>query len=189
MGYIICVGTDFIERVERSLLCGQVPEQQMKCLKKNTSHDNPVLGYVVEVVYKISMPVIVKAEPRDDDDDDLILLGVSPGIPINPAHTIDVKVKTEKTEDNKDETKSQSQISNPVSGNKAAMTQETQSPVNESDSDKEGSIDVVNSSQGSKRSTETPEKKPAQKKRKKNPAPVVLPPRELRSRTNKDGQR
>ena len=95
MGYIIHVGMDFVERVERSLLCGQVPEWQMKCLKMNTSHDDPVLGYVVEVVYKISMPVIVKAEPKDNDDDDLVLLGVSPGIPINPACTIDVKVNKE----------------------------------------------------------------------------------------------
>ena len=62
------MGTEFIDRVERSLLCGQVPERQMKCLKMNTSHDDPILGYVVEVVYEISMPVIVKVEPKDDDD-------------------------------------------------------------------------------------------------------------------------
>ena len=75
MGYIIRVGTDFVECVEKSLLCGQVPERQMKCLKMNNSHDDPILGYVVDVVYEISMPVIVKAEPKDDNDDNLVLLG------------------------------------------------------------------------------------------------------------------
>ena len=62
MGYTRRVSTDFIERVEKSLLCGQVPERQMKCLKIDNSTDDTILSYVVDIVYEISMPVIVKAE-------------------------------------------------------------------------------------------------------------------------------
>ena len=75
------------------------------------------------------------------------------------------------------------------SGRKLQRHRKLKSPAKESDSDEEGSIDVENSSQGSKRSTGTPEKIPAQKKRKKNPPPVVLPQCELRPRTNKDARR
>ena len=80
MGYTRHVGTDFVERVEMSLLCGQVAEQQMKCLKIDNFADDTILGYVVDIVYKISMPVIVRAEVLDDQDDNLVLLGVTPGI-------------------------------------------------------------------------------------------------------------
>ena len=50
MGYTRRVGMDFVEHVEQSLLCGQVPECQMKCTKMNNSADNPILGHVVDVV-------------------------------------------------------------------------------------------------------------------------------------------
>ena len=73
MGYTRRVSTDFVEHVKMSLLCGQVPEWQMKCLKIDNSADDTILGYVVDIVYKISMPVIVKAEVLDDQDDDLVL--------------------------------------------------------------------------------------------------------------------
>ena len=94
MGYTRCVSTDFVECVKMSLLCGQVPERQMKCLKIDNSTDNTILGYVVDIVYEISMPVIVKAEVLDDQDDDLVLLGVTPGIRVSLS--MDVQVKKEK---------------------------------------------------------------------------------------------
>ena len=100
MGYTRRVATDFIEHVKKSLLCGQVPEQQMKCLKIDNSVDDTILGYVVDIVYEISMPVIVKAEVLDDQDDDLVLLGVTPGILVSLS--MDVQVKKEKIGDKDD---------------------------------------------------------------------------------------
>ena len=188
MGYTRRVGTDLVECVEMLLLCGQVPERQMKCLKIDNSVDDTILGYVVDIVYEISMPVIVKAEVLDDQDDDLVLLGVTPGIPVSLS--MDVQVKKEKIGDEDDTdlptqktessaTKSQSQLISPVFGNKAPPTQKTQSPAKDSDSDNNGTIDVMNStqgSQGSKRTAEeTPEKtKPGLvKKKKKTTAALV----------------
>ena len=189
MGYTRRVSTDFVERVEMSLLCGQVPEWQMKCLKIDNSADDTILGYVVDIVYEISMPVIVKAEVLDDQDDDLVLLGVTPGIPVSLS--MDVQVKKEKIGDEDDTdlptqktessaTKSQPQLISPVFGNKAPPTQKTQSPAKDSDSDNDGLIDVMNraqGSQGSKRmAEETPEKtKPGLvKKKKKTTAALVM---------------
>ena len=45
------------------------------------------------------MPFIVKSEKLDhDDDDDLVLIGVTPGIPMS-AVPVNVTVKKEKIED------------------------------------------------------------------------------------------
>ena len=200
MGYTRRVSTDFVEHVEMSLLCGQVPERQMKCLKIDNSADDTILGYVVDIVYEISMPVIMKAEVLDDQDDDLVLLGVTPGIPVSLS--MDVQVKKEKIGDEDDTnlptqktessaTKSQSQLISPVFGNKAPPTQKTQSPAKDSYSDNDGMIDVMNNtqgSQGSKRTAEeTPEKKKPGlvKKKKKTTAALVTGERSLRSRTIK----
>ena len=193
MGYTRRVGTDFVDRVEKSLLCGQVPERQMKCLKIDNSEDDPILGYTVDIVYEISMPVIMKAEVTDDQDDDLVLLGVSPGVPVKLS--MDVKVKKEKIGDEDTDvptqntassgTKSQSSLISPVFGKKAPPTQETPAKKNDSDDNDDAPIDVVNVTQGSKRTAEaTPEKdKPAAgKKRKNNPPVVTTVHRALRSR-------
>ena len=202
MGYTRRVGTDFVDRIEKSLLCGQVPERQMKCLKIDNSEDDPILGYTVDVVYEISMPVIVKAEVTDDQDDDLVLLGVSPGVPVKLS--MDVKVKKEKIGDEDTDQPTQKTASSgteslisPVFGKKAPPTQVTQSPAKSNDSvdddapidvDDDAPIDVVNITQASKRTAEeTPEKeKPAAgKKRKNNPPVVTTEQRILRSRTIK----
>ena len=181
MGYTRCVGTEFLEHLERSLLCGQVPEHQMKYVKINNSQDDPILEHVVDVVYEISMPVIVKSEQIDDEDKDLVLLGVTPGIPAASV-PFDIQVKQEKTA--KDDADSQSQLPSPVFRNKAPPTQK--SPAKEMDSEDEGSINVVDSSQGSKRTVATPEKtKPGHiKKKKKSPGAVVMQ-RELQPRTTR----
>ena len=181
MGYTRRVGTEFLERSERSLLCGQVPECQMKYVKINNSQDDPILGHVVDVVYEISMPVIVKSEQIDDEDKDLVLLGVTPGIPAASV-PFDIQVKQEKTAE--DDADSQSQLPSPVFGNKAPPTQK--SPAKEMDSEDEGSINVVDSSQGSKRTAATPEKtKPGHIKKKKKSPGAVVTQRKLRPRTTR----
>ena len=173
MGYTRRVGTEFLERLERSLLCGQVPERQMKYVKINNSQDDPILGHVVDVVYEISMPVIVKSEQIDDEDEDLVLLGVTPGIPAASV-PFDIQVKQEKTAE--DDADSQSQLPSPVFGNKAPPTQK--SPAKEMDSEDE--------SQGSKRTAATPEKtKPGHIKKKKKSPGAVVTQRELRPRTTR----
>ena len=95
MDYTMHVWTDFVECMERSLLCRQVPEYQWKGRKINNSEDDPVLGHVVDIVYKISMPVIVKSEKVDDKDDDLVLLGVTPGCLMSRV-PMNITVKKEK---------------------------------------------------------------------------------------------
>ena len=171
MGYTRRVGTEFLERLERSLLCGQVPERQMKYVKINNSQDDPILGHVVDVVYEISMPVIVKSEQIDDEDEDLVLLGVTPGIPAASV-PFDIQVKQEKTAE--EDADSQSQLPSPVFGNEAPPTQK--SPAKEMDSEDE--------SQGSKRTAATPEKtKPDHIKKKKKSPGAVVTQRELRPRT------
>ena len=102
MGYMRRVGPDFVERVEQSLLSGQVPEWQMNCTKTNNSTEDPILGHVVDVVYKIGMPFIVKSEKLDNNDNnDLVLIGVTPGIPMS-AVPVNVTVKKEKIEDSQE---------------------------------------------------------------------------------------
>ena len=65
----------------------------MNCTKTNNSTEDPILGHVVDVVYEIGMPFIVKSEKLDDDnDDDLMLIGVTPGI-LMSAVPVNVTVK------------------------------------------------------------------------------------------------
>ena len=125
MGYTRRVGMDFVEHVEQSLLCGQVPEHQMMCTKMNNSADDPILGHVVDVVYEIAMPVVVKSEKLDNDDDDLVLIGVTPGI-LMSAVLVNVTVKKEKINDSQESenTNTQSQFLSPVFGNKACESKE-----------------------------------------------------------------
>ena len=120
MGYTRHVGMDFLEHMERSLLYGQVPEYQFKCRKIDNSEDDPVCGHVVDIVYEISMPVIVKSEKVNDEDEDLVLLGVTPGIPMSrvPINVIVKKEKTDNTQESQD-TNMQSQFVSPIFGNKA----------------------------------------------------------------------
>ena len=188
MGYTRRVRTDFVEHVEQSLLCGQVPECQMKCTKMNNSADDPMLGHVVDVVYEIAMPVIVKSEKLDDDDDNLVLIGVTPGIPMS-AVPVNVTVKKEKIDDSQESEKTnmQSQFSSPVFGNKACESKEGDSEnkdhVND-DPEEEQEIDVMNSSQGSKRLVDTQESEKTGKPKRRKKTPIVVSTEQsLRSRT------
>ena len=156
MGYTRCVGTDFVECVGRSLLCGQVPECQFMCTKTNNSVDDPILGHVVDVVYEISMPVIAKSEKLDNNDN-LVLIGVTPGI-LMSAVPVNITVKKEKIDASQNTSTQQSQFESPVFRNKAPeMGESTGGDVKEGNSEnkehddeelsEEQKLDVVNSSQ------------------------------------------
>ena len=81
-------------RVERSILAGQTPEQQFICTKTDNSEADPILGDVTNIIYEVSMPVIVKRELTDDDDMDCEIISVQPA----PRDFLpkDVTVKQEK---------------------------------------------------------------------------------------------
>ena len=69
MGFTFRVGNGFVERVQKSLLAGQTPEQQYTCTKIDNSVDDPVSGHVTDIIYEVPMPVIVKREVRESEDD------------------------------------------------------------------------------------------------------------------------
>ena len=79
MAYMFRVREDFLRRVERSILAGQTSEQQFICTKTDNSEADPILGDVTDIIYEVSMPVIVKRELTDDDDDtDSEIISVQP---------------------------------------------------------------------------------------------------------------
>ena len=150
----------------------------MMCTKMNNSTDNPILGHVVDVVYKIAMPVIVKSEKLNDNDDDLVLIGVTPGI-LMSAVPVNVTVKKEKTDNSQESenTNTLSQFESPVFGNKACESKEGDSENKEHDDDdleQEQEIDVVKSSQGPKRLVDTQESEKTGKPKKRKKTPVVV---------------
>ena len=149
----------------------------MTCTKMNNSADYPILGNVVDVVYEIAMPVIVKSEKLDDDDD-LMLIGVMPGIQMS-AVPVNSTVKKEKIDDSQESenTNTQSQFSSPVFGNKACESKEGDSESKEhvdDDPEEEQEIDVMNSSQESKRLVDTQESKKTGKPKRRKKTPVVV---------------
>ena len=175
-------------------MCGQVPEYQMMCTMMNNSADNLILGHVIDVVYEITMPVIVKSEKLDDDD--LVLIGVTPGI-LMSAVPVNVTVKKEKIDDSQESenTNMQSQFESPVFGNKACETKEGDSENKEHDDhddlEQEQELDAVNSSQGPKRLVDTQESEKTGKPKKRKKTPVVVSTEQsLQSRTvTKDAQK
>ena len=68
LGYTFWVHREFMEHVEKSILCGQVPERQVMCTKTDNSGFDPIQGEVTDVVYKLSMPMIIKLEVPDEED-------------------------------------------------------------------------------------------------------------------------
>ena len=176
-------------------MCGQVPECQLKCSKINNSKDDPILGHVVHVVYETSMPVVVKSEKMEDEDEDLVFIGATPGN-LMSAVPINVTVKKEKEKiDNTQE--SQSQFESPVFGNKApelgesSQNSNTQSelvsPVfgnKAKEGDSENEDQEMPSAQAAKRLTDTAVKGKSDNAKKRKTPGVVLPERSLRSRTS-----
>ena len=94
LGYTFCVREDFVGRVERSILAGQTPKQQFICTKTDNSEADSILGNVTDIIYEVSMPVIVKRELTDDDNVDCEIISVQPA----PRDFLpkDVTVKQEK---------------------------------------------------------------------------------------------
>ena len=80
MGFTFRVGNGFLERVEKSLLVGQTLEQQYTCTKIDNSVDDPVSGYVTDIIYEVTMPVIVKREVRESEDNHCEILSFQPAL-------------------------------------------------------------------------------------------------------------
>ena len=76
LGYTFRVHTEFVDRVEKSILCGFVPEQQIQCTKTDNSCLDPILGDVVDVIYELAMPMVIK--PEVNEDDDILIVGETP---------------------------------------------------------------------------------------------------------------
>ena len=97
MGFTFRVGNGFVERVEKSLLAGQTPEQQYMCTKIDNSVDDPVSGHVTDIIYEVAMPVIVKHEVRESEDDDCEIFSFQPA-PL--GFVLKTQIKEEKLDPN-----------------------------------------------------------------------------------------
>ena len=79
-GFTLRVCEDFIERVEKTVQSGEIPEQKMEMTKTDDSVDNFVVGFARDVTYVLTIPPVVKQEKgeNEDDDDELMIVGVTP---------------------------------------------------------------------------------------------------------------
>ena len=79
-GFMLGICEDFIERVEKTVQSGEIPEQKMDMIKTDDSVDNSVEGFVRDVTYVLTIPAVVKREKgeNDDDDDELMIVRVTP---------------------------------------------------------------------------------------------------------------
>ena len=59
-GFTLHVCEDFIERVEKTVQSGEIPEQKMDMTKTDDSVDNSVEGFVRDVTYVLTIPAVVK---------------------------------------------------------------------------------------------------------------------------------
>ena len=59
-GFKLGVCEDFMERVEKTVLSGEIPEQKMDLIKTDDSVDNLVVGFVRDVTYVLTIPAVVK---------------------------------------------------------------------------------------------------------------------------------
>ena len=93
-GFTLRVCEDFVDSVEKTVRVGFIPEQRMTMKVMDNSADDPVQGYVHDVTYSLDIPMVVKWE-KADEEDDLEIVGVMPAT----KNIIDVLkvVKTEKT--------------------------------------------------------------------------------------------
>ena len=144
MGFTFLVGDGFMEWVKKSLLAGQTLEQQYMCTKIDNSVDDPVSGHVTDIIYEVAMPVIVRREVRESEDDDCEILSFQSA---PHGFVLKTKIKEEKLDPN--EKVDQKQDENPWehepeeggSGTKKADGPEN--PDNE-DMEDDTEIDIVN---------------------------------------------
>ena len=91
-GFTLRVCEEFVDHVEKTVQAGYIPEQKMSMTVTDNSGDDPVQGYVRDVTYSLDIPVVVKWE-KVEENDDLQIVGVTPAT----KNIIDIhKVKTEK---------------------------------------------------------------------------------------------
>ena len=66
--------------MEKTVQLGEIPEQKMDMTKTDNSVDNSVEGFVRDVTYVLTIPAVAKQEKgeNDDDDDELMIVGVTP---------------------------------------------------------------------------------------------------------------
>ena len=163
-----------------------MPEQQFKCTKIDNSQEDPVCGEVTDVIYEVTMPVIVKRESRElDSDEDLQIISVQP--PPTQGFFREVTVKQEKVDDiprqhDNDELREQEQEKkeqDSVPSEQAATKDNSSSPqgkLEEEEDIADEDIDVV--------ASQTPKRKGKQRAQKRLPETVPVE-RNLRSCANK----
>ena len=138
------VGDGFIKQVKKSLLAGQTPEQQYTCTKIDNFVDDPVSGHVTDIIYEVTIPVIVKHEVRESKDDDCEILSFQPA-----PHSFMLKTQikeerldpNEKVNQKQDENSWEHEPEEGGSGTKKA--DEPENPDNE-DMEEDTEIDIVN---------------------------------------------
>ena len=75
-GFTLQVCENFVDRVEKTVCAGFIPEQKMAVV--DNSGDDLVQGYVRDVTYTLDIPVVVKWEKVEEDDDNLLIVGIMP---------------------------------------------------------------------------------------------------------------
>ena len=53
---------DFIERIEKTVYVGEVPENKLSLTKIDNTVNNIVEGFVRDVTYELGLPLVVKQE-------------------------------------------------------------------------------------------------------------------------------
>ena len=98
-GFKLGVCVDFIERIEKTVLIGEIPENKLDLTKIDNSVNNIVEGFVRDVTYKLAVPVVVKQEKvdkmtaeDDDEDNDLEIVGYTKAT-IVPVSIQEVKIE------------------------------------------------------------------------------------------------
>ena len=92
-GFTLQVCENFMDHVEKTVCVGFIPEQKVSMTVVDNSGDDPVQGYVRDVTYTLDIPVVVKWEKVEEDDDNLLIVGIMPAT----KNIVDMqKVKTEK---------------------------------------------------------------------------------------------
>ena len=77
-GFALQVCENFVDHVEKTVCVGFIPEQKMSMTVADNSGDDPVQGYMRDVTYTLDIPVVVKQEKVEKDDDDLLIVGITP---------------------------------------------------------------------------------------------------------------
>ena len=68
-GFTLTVCEDFVDRVEKTVRAGFIPEQRMTIKVMDNSADDPVQGYMHDLTYCLVIPMVVNWEKADKEDD------------------------------------------------------------------------------------------------------------------------